>query len=370
MKNQTTSPETTVRYPRVVFVMGTGRSGSTVLDLFLGQHPKIQCAGELCNVVNRGWIGGEYCSCGQRVPECAFWADVRSVWEKLTGARAEEYERLRSLVENKRSTFWRMLRSERPENLPLSGEGPGQFLAYAQWTVALYRAIAEVSGKPILIDSSKNPARGLAVTMMDQQLALIDLYLVHLVRDLRGFVWSQRKSFRRDERAGVAHDLYPRPVWKSALVWLFVNSVSEKVCSRHDLGRTLFLRYEDFTSETLQVSLKLASFLNISAQPWLNMLTTHKPLEPGHVVAGNRVRMQRQITIRPDTDWQSHLTNFQKALCWFLAGWKSRQYGYTSQPVTPAQNVPIGGHNLAGPHFVHSRQTLADSVVSRSETER
>ena len=83
-----------------------------------------------------------------------------------------------------------------------------------------------------------------------------------------------------------------------------------------------------------------------------------------------RVRMQRQITIRPDTDWQSHLTNFQKALCWFLAGWKARQYGYTSQPVTPAQNVPIGGHNLAGPHFVHSRQTLADSVVSRSETER
>jgi len=99
-------------------------------------------------------------------------------------------------------------------------------------------------------------------------------------------------------------------------------------------------------------------------------LEDFSPLEPGHVVAGNRVRMQRQITIRPDTDWQSHLTNFQKALCWFLAGWKARQYGYTSQPVTPAQNVPIGGHNLAGPHFVHSRQTLADSVVSRSETER
>jgi len=368
MKSQRHSLDKSIRYPRVVFIVGTGRSGSTVLDLFLGQHPTIQSAGELCNVVKSGWVGGEFCSCGERVPLCRFWTEVRKIWEELTGAKPEDYESLRSLVEGNRRTLWKMLRNDRPEMLLLSGKEPGGFLAYAQWTAALYRAIAEVSGKTLLIDSSKNPARALALVLMDHRLDLIDLYLIHLVRDIRGFVWSQRKSFQRDERAGVAHDLSPRPVWKSALVWLFVNSISERVIARHDLERTLFLRYEDFANDTLQTSLKLASFLNIAAQPWLEMMTSHKPLQAGHVVAGNRVRMQRHINIKPDNDWQTHLTTFQKVLCWFLAGWKARQYGYTWEPVA-ARTTTTGGHTLAGPHYVHSPRTTLDTVATPSENQ-
>jgi len=368
MESRNNSLGTFGRYPRVIFIMGTGRSGSTVLDLFLGQHPIIQSAGELCNVVKSGWIGGEFCSCGERVPACPFWMEVRKRWEDLTGATPEEYERLRFLVEQRRSTLWTMLRSDRLENLSLSEKGPGEFLAYAQWTVALYRAITEVNGRSIIVDSSKNPARGLALAMMDQRMDLIDLYLIQLVRDVRGFVWSQRKSFQRDERAGVAHDLAPRPVWKSALVWLFVNSICEKVRARHEQLRTLFLRYEDFASDTLQEALKIASFLDISPEPWLDVLAAKRPLENSHVVAGNRVRMQRQITIRPDTEWQSRLTGFEKALCWLLAGWKAHQYGYAWRSQTDAVD-PVEGHNLAGPHYIRSRQSLADKVADFGKIE-
>lgn len=362
MESRNNSLGTFGRYPRVIFVIGTGRSGSTVLDLFMGQHPMIQSAGELCNVVKSGWIGGEFCSCGERVPACPFWAEVRRRWEDLTGATPDEYERLRSLVEERKSTFWKMLRNNRLENLLLSDKGPGEILAYAQWTVALYRAITDISEKPFLIDSSKNPARGLALAMMDQRMDLIDLYLIQLVRDVRGFVWSQRKSFHRDERGGVAHDLAPRPVWKSALVWLFINTISEKILARHEQSRTLFLRYEDFAGDTLQESLKLASLLNISPEPWLEIIANNRPLESSHVVAGNRVRMQRQISIHPDTEWQSRLARLDKALCWFLAGWKARRYGYTRQPLTDAANG-AGGHNLAGPHYIRSRQTPADRAA-------
>lgn len=368
MESRNNSLGTFGRYPRVIFIVGTGRSGSTILDLFLGQHPMIQSAGELCNVAKSGWIGGEFCSCGDRVSACRFWNDVRKRWEELTGTTPEEYERLRTLVEQRRSTLWKLLRDDRLENLVLSEKGPGEFLAYAQWTVALYRAITEVNGKKIIVDSSKNPARGLALAMMDQRMDLIDLDLIQLVRDVRGFAWSQRKSFRRDERAGVARDLAPRPVWKSALVWLFINSISEKVLARHEPSRTLLLRYEDFAGDTLQEALKIASFLNISPEPWLDVLAAKRPLENSHVVAGNRVRMQRQITIRPDTEWQSRLTGFEKALCWFLAGWKAHRYGYAWR--SPIETLDASGsHNLAGPHYIRSRQPLADKVASLGKNE-
>lgn len=362
MANQNRPLGTLEQHPRVIFVMGTGRSGSTVLDLFLGQHPMIQSAGELCNTVNSGWIGGEFCSCGERVPACAFWSDVRRVWEDLTGAQPEEYEKLRSFVERRRRTFWRMLRRDRRENLSLSEKGSGEFLAYAQWTHALYRAISQVSGKPIVIDSSKNPARGLALVMMDQGMNLIDLHLIHLIRDVRGFVWSQRKGFRRDEKAGVARDLDPRPLWKSTLVWVFVNAISEKVRARHEPSRTLSMRYEDFASDTLQEAIKLADFLGVSAEPWLEIVTTQRPLEPGHVVAGNRVRMRRQITIHPDTEWQSRLTRLEKALCWLFAGWKARHYGYVWQPVTKPDERS-GGHDLPGPHYLRGAHSAGNTVA-------
>ncbi|MGQ9505635.1 MAG: sulfotransferase family protein [Thermogutta sp.] len=368
MANQNRPLGTLKQRPGVIFVMGAGRSGSTVLDLFLGQHPMIQSAGELCNIVNSGWIGGEYCSCGERVPACAFWSDVRRVWEDLTGAQPQEYEKLRSLVEQRKSTLWKMLWTDRPENISLAEKGSGKFLAYVQWTHALYRAISKVSGKPIIIDSSKNAARGLALVMMDQRMDLIDLHLIHLIRDVRGFVWSQRKSFRRDERAGVARDLAPRPVWKSILVWLLVNTISERARARHEQSQALLLRYEDFASDTLQEAIKLAAFLGVSAEPWLEIVTTQRPLEPGHVVAGNRVRMQRRIVIRPDTEWQSRLTRFEKALCWFLAGWKARHYGYVWQPVTQPDERS-GGHDLPKPHYLRGARSAGNMVANAGQHE-
>jgi hypothetical protein len=46
---------------KVVYVIGYGRSGSTVLGVLLGNHPAIACGGELINMVQRAWLTPEYC---------------------------------------------------------------------------------------------------------------------------------------------------------------------------------------------------------------------------------------------------------------------------------------------------------------------
>ncbi|GAB6187042.1 sulfotransferase [Thermopirellula anaerolimosa] len=352
--------------PRVAFIMGAGRSGSTVLDMLLGAHPSIQGVGELCNVVRSGWIAGQYCSCGRRTPDCDFWQAVREQWRRESGgADPRHYEYLLQAFEQRRISAVRLTCTLHPERLVLPARSGVAFRDYAEQTAALFRAIAAVSGRPIVVDSSKNPARALALLRMDRDFGRVDLRLIHLVRDVRGFAWSARKSFRKDEAKGVQADMAGLPVWKSALVWAFVNVCSDYVRRRHDRRRSLLLKYEDLASRPEAALHAVADVLSLPADPWLEMLNSAAPLRPGHVVAGNRVRMEREIRLRPDLEWQSKLSPADKRVCWMLAGWKAAWYGYPMRPEKDRRSSDAArqadaprsvapGHPIPRPHFARS----------------
>ena len=63
--------------PTILYVMGFGRSGSTMLDIALDNHAEIQGLGELQNVPRVAWRGDALCSCGVPGRECDFWQDIR-----------------------------------------------------------------------------------------------------------------------------------------------------------------------------------------------------------------------------------------------------------------------------------------------------
>jgi hypothetical protein len=65
---------------KVLKITGLGRSGSTILDVVLGNHPDIESVGEVGNLMRNGWISREslrgvdpkrlrrpICSCGKRL---------------------------------------------------------------------------------------------------------------------------------------------------------------------------------------------------------------------------------------------------------------------------------------------------------------
>lgn len=358
--------------PRVAFILGTGRSGSTVLDLLLGAHPDVQGVGELCNVVRSGWIAAQYCSCGRRATECDFWQAVREAWRRESGgADPRHYEYLLQAFEQRRISALRLAGMSRSDRLTLPARSGVAFRDYADQTAALFRAIAAVSGRTVVVDSSKNPARAMALLRMDRDFGCIDLRLIQLVRDVRGFAWSNRKSFRKDEAKGVQADMQGRPIWKSALVWVFVNLCSDFVRRRHDRRRSLLLKYEDLISRPENALKSLAELLGVAADPWLELLHAAAPLRPGHVVAGNRVRMEREVRLRPDLEWQAGLSPADRRVCWMLAGWKAALYGYpmhvehdrrpavATRPPEPARAVPAG-HPIPRPHFSRASDKLAD----------
>lgn len=330
---------------RVVEITGLGRSGSTILDIVLGNHPDIESVGEVGNLALNGWISREslggidsrklripICTCGKRLdvgyvntPDeaCPFWSSVRREWVERTGPESiEGYPRLRGNFERKRPAllvqqYLRLLYEGRRRS--------ASFQSYATLTRTFFESIRAVSGKPVIVDSSKSPARAFAFAMIPG----IDLYVVHLVRDGRGVIASLRKTFEKDIEAGIMWDHKGRPMWKSVGHWIVRNLATQWVCARLGPNKTMRLRYEDFVADPKGALERIGSLLDLDMTELADAASTGKPMQAGHNVGGNRTKKSGTITLRPDAqEWRMALSPAEQRLSWALMGWLMRPYGY------------------------------------------
>ena len=330
---------------KVLKITGSARSGSTVLDIVLGNHPSIESVGEVNKLVRTGWISREslrgidpkrlrvpICTCGKRLdvlyvdaPEeaCPFWSSVRREWvERTDGDSIESYPKLRGNFERTRPArlvqqYLHLLYERRRRS--------ASFQSYAGLTGAFFESIRAASGKPIIVDSTKSPVRTFALGMTPG----IDLYVVHLVRDGRGVIASLRKTFEKDIQAGIMWDHKGHPMWKAVARWIVLNLASEWVCAQLGPKRAMRLRYEDFVADPKSALGRVGSLLELDFTEVAEAAASGKPMQAGHNIGGNRTKKSGIITLRPDAqEWRSALSPTEQRLSWVLIGWLMRRYGY------------------------------------------
>ncbi len=297
----------------VLYISGYGRSGSTVVDIALGQFPGVFGAGELGNLPRHVWANNEYCACGAQVRECDLWSDIVEAWlEGEPPGTMAHYARLCNRFEALRD----------PLQLMGVGAWSPSFREYARLTHRLFAAIQRITGCRVIVDSSKNPMRAIALSRMKH----IDLSLVHLMRDGRGVAWSMMKTHSVDPKAGVQRPVGGAPALRTAHRWIAFNILTEIAARRLGAKRSVRLRYEDFT-EDAQAALG----------PVLAMIgaTTDAAETPDlvefsadHQVAGSRIRMGGPLRIARDTSWEAGMPKEDRKRVQRRAGWMLRRYGY------------------------------------------
>ena len=330
---------------RVLEITGLGRSGSTILDIVLGNHPHIESVGEVGNLTVNGWISREslrgidpkkrrvpICTCGKRLdvlyveaPDeaCPFWSRVRSEWvERADPESIGSYSKLRGNFERTRLALLiqqclRLLYEKRRQS--------ASFRSYAGLTRAFFESIRAVSGKPIIIDSTKSPVRAFAHSLVPG----LDVYVVHLVRDGRGVITSRRKTFKKDVRAGIMWDHEGYPMWRTIVRWIGLNLAAEWVCTRLGPKKTMLLRYEDFVADPKGSLERIGSLIELDLADVADAASSGKPMQAGHNVGGNKTKKSGTITLRPDAqEWRTALSPAEQRLSWLLMGWLMRRYGY------------------------------------------
>lgn len=307
--------------PRVIYVTGVGRSGSTVLDTLLGNHHKVESVGELVNAP-AAWINNnEYCACGDLAGVCDFWKQVRDQWQADPRASVdcEKWPRIQAHFERVRN--W-------PRLIRHAQVNTEAFIKYAEGIVGLYRSIAEVSGKSIIVDSSKTPGRALALS----QIQGIDLSLLHLVRDGRGVAWSLQKSYAKDPARGIQRPLKGRTVSRSAFAWRVINTLTERAMARVPRDKRLTLRYEDLVTEPDEALHRIGQTVGVDMSGLSEAIKEGSEFSVGHTIAGNRIRMGGRLQLKADRAWEDQMPVRDRRIFWFVAGGKARKLGYPKNP--------------------------------------
>ena len=341
---------------RVVFIGGSGRSGSTLIELLLGGLPSVCNVGEVVHLWERGLQRGESCGCGTPLPDCPFWIRVGDVafggWGQFDLAQflqaKKSVDRNRHIFRLAASTPGRPTAAAAPA--PAPGPGPtGSFPAaraagslparaawYADCYARLYAAIAQVSGAQVIVDSSKHASLAFCLRLS----ADLDLRVLHVVRDSRAVAYSWTRRVRRPE-AAAGHGEYMAtysPV-RSALLWDALNLGFSLLARRGVPVRQI--RYEDFLADPPGFMAELAEFASGPGEytdAIAGFLTSDQArLGVSHTASGNPMRFASgPIEFRADEVWRNSLPAVDRAIVSALTLPLLARYGYLRQSLTAA----------------------------------
>lgn len=294
----------------VVMIAGDGRSGSTVLGRLLGQIDGWFFVGETWGLRHAGIEGQHLCGCGEKLPACPVWGPV--IQEVFEGRGDIDPALLFDMSTVPLKNRHLILRDEAAVRAAIDG--------HPEWMESLRRtitALARISGARVIVDSSKHASyiRFLAAT------GLVDLHIVHLVRDGRAVTWSWAHRIREDYLA-------PRTPLRAALDWSRINLAVERQWGFRGPA-SLFVRYEDFVAEPAAVLSRIAAWAG-EADPDLPFLDGNMAdLAPHHAFFANPGRHRMGPTpLRADDEWRRKMSwrerRMVEALTWpFLL-----RYGY------------------------------------------
>ena len=276
----------------MIFIAGSGRSGTTLLERRLAGAFGFLPVGEFVYFGERALIRDELCSCGAPVSGCVFWSSV------LGAASADErrevgvgYEALRRAGGRMRH-YPRNAMAARLRRKPESELGD----TVARW----FRAALERGSGGGVVDSSKDPSYGAALVAS----RALSVHVVHLVRDSRAVAYSWSRIVRRPEIHWRDEDMPTYGARHSASEWNRLNALAEGL--RFGAETYTRVRYEDASSNEGAMQLFIQRFARrAQLQP------SEIVGEPRHwhTVSGNPIRFERSGTcLRRDDRWKQCLS--------------------------------------------------------------
>lgn len=292
--------------PTVVYLAGSGRSGSTLLERTLGEMPGFVNVGELIDLFRRVAPEGERCGCGQPFAECPFWSGVGA--QAFGGWDPALLERVRRLQ-------GQVARQRRLPPLLAPGLAGARFrdgiAEYGEIYARLYRAIAGQAGARCVVDASKWPVQALALAR-----AGLDVRVIHLVRDVRGVAHSLGKQAVSRPHAVAGPDV----MWhlspaSAAARWQACQT--EAGLLRHCDVSVTRLRYEDFVARPRESTEAALAALGVAVDPaaFGHIGAAAIRLGSSHGLSGNPARFAAgEIALRPDEAWRASMAARDRAV--------------------------------------------------------
>lgn len=302
---------------RYVCLPGSPFTGSTLLGTLLNEHPDCASIGAAVGLLPRADLSTYRCSCGQLFRDCEFWSDIAARTRALghpvnvfetnfwnTHLRLSHDRLINAILV--RSLRWDPLNAARDA---LIGRFSSATRAISQmgWnTWSLASAVLERTGKNVFVDTSRDHQRPKYLARQ----SLLDLKVIHLIRDPRGNSASIMKHTGADAAT-------------AAREWRRYNVEAARVRRHLPQNSWMTLHYEDLCADPGGVLDQISDFLGLERTSRL-----HRSQDGDSHIIGNKMRLKGRSEIREDLSWQTRFSGAELATIARIAGPTSHSFGF------------------------------------------
>lgn len=257
--------------PRIVYIMGTGRSGTTILEVLIRNNPEIFGAGEITHIFRDGFLKNKECSCGKATLNCEVWGRVleKNQWSAV---EVKDFEKVFSNV-------------TRHGAFPLIALGIINRERQCEFEIVnkkLFSSIKEVTGANIIVDSSKYPSRALFLAEHYPG----DIKILCMTRSPSGLISAFGKQHEEEQK--------PKSLIMASIYYLYVLMCMYIVKQRLR-DQCYILRYEDLRSDPIGILTGIQKWGGYNLNNSIELLKNNEWFDIGHIVTGNRLRKMKQI---------------------------------------------------------------------------
>lgn len=250
----------------VLYIMGTARSGSTILGILLSASDGICCAGELSHVFRDGLGSENVCSCGNVSGQCPLWSRVWGLAGWSPSDATESAHVFRSVESH--TAFPRLLGwSIRPS----------VWRRYEHLNRVLFTALADASQDSVILDTSKYASRALAISRLLGK----RLKVICLTRSADGIMDAFQKPNHEEQR--------PKGPFAAAAYYTYVLACIRTVAAIL-AENILVLSFEDLLQDPDGTLAIIERWSGIDLCLSRQAVRSHADLQVGHLLTANRIR--------------------------------------------------------------------------------
>lgn len=294
---------------KLIYILGLGHSGSTLLDLILGMHNQIESLGEI-NYFNKYISGNLNCSCGKRINECDYWVKILNIY--LNKMKEYEIKDIHDLTPisglSVFSKISRMFFLKKAFNSK-------QLEEFGLKNYILFQSILENRKKNIILDSSKNSGR----LVFLKETNLFSIKVIYLFREGQATLESLKRKANDPKRE---YAFYPGP-FRATISFMKSSLINNEICSRYFDKKDIYrLTYENLTKNFSSELKNLCYFIGINypEEDFNYIYKNGIKKQRNHNIGGNRLRFSKINKIRYINKWKKNLSSYEKMIFYLLGG--------------------------------------------------
>lgn len=261
---------------KIIYIIGLGRSGTTLLDIILGNSKNNFSCGEL----NRyPYEEGRPYQYPEDYPQYSFWMDLKEKFEKKHSVA--EYKNVSGLYRQFEYhvgfflNYFNLISKKK-------------FIKYLSFVEDVYDNIFENISQSVLIDSSKYSSRAISLSRSEKY----EVVYIYIKRNPVNVINSFAKTDVEQNSKS----------WFQANVYYFIGSMLCELAFRK-LNRThkcVKINFEDLVNRPALTLTKVATHTEIDLSESIKIVENKLPLNVGMIYYGNRVRLKKNIILKEE----------------------------------------------------------------------